>query len=414
LKRHDSRYAILAHTGPVISAADSAGEQVRPLADRRTRARRPRFAGPSDQALNWLAGWYAVALRLGGAVLFTAVAVLAATKHISGWWLGVPLTALCLWSALFAWRIRRSGLTTTVVLADAAVISALALAQQHLVPAVLIDDNTTWMLPLACTSVYILQLALQPWLGLSAAAIVVIAYGLGAGDVADGWLLAVETVVAAGLVAVIRGGARQADAIVAAALQTEQQIRAEEARRADEREQHRQLHDTVLSTLTMVAARAFAGPSPALTAQAARDLHVLHGLEGPPSVPGGLGTLTDLRPKLEQAAASTADLAVQLDLAPVTLPSSVADQLVACVGEALRNVERHAGTGQAEVTVTGGAGWAVIKIADRGRGFDPAATPPSRRGIRESITGRMQAAGGRAAIDSRPGWGTTVTVSWPA
>ncbi len=105
---------------------------------------------------------------------------------------------------------------------------------------------------------------------------------------------------------------------------------------------------------------------------------------------------------------------MRLKLAAVTLPSPVADQLAACVGEALRNVERHAGTGQAEVTVTGGVGWAVVKIIDRGRGFDPAATAPSRRGIRESIIGRMLAAGGRAAIASRPGAGTTVTVSWPA
>jgi signal transduction histidine kinase len=346
--------------------------------------------------------------------LFTAVAVLAVTKQISGWWLGALLTALCLWSAFFAWRVRRSGLTPTVVLADAAVISTLALAQQHLVPAELIKDSTTWMLPLACTSVYIMQLALRLWLGLLGAAIVVIAYGLGSGHPADAFLLVVETIVAAGLVAVIRGGARQADVIVAAGLETERQIRAEEARRADEREQHRQLHDTVLSTLTMVAAGAFAERSPALTAQAARDLRVLQGLAGAPAVPRGLAPLTDLGPKLEQAAASTDDLAVRLKLVPVTLPSPVADQLVACVGEALRNVERHAGTGQAEVTVTGGAGWAVVDITDRGRGFDPAVTPPSRRGIRESISGRMQAVGGRAAIASRPGAGTTVTVSWPA
>jgi signal transduction histidine kinase len=384
---------------------------------RRGRAHRLRSMGPSDQALHRLAGWYAIALRLGGAVLFTAVAVLAATRQISGWWLGVPLTALCLWSGFFAWRIRRSGLTSTVVLVDAAVISALALAQQHLVPAVLITDDTTWMLPLACTSVYILQITLRPWLGLTGAAMVVIAYGLGTGHLINGWLLVVETIVAAGLVAVIRGGARQADAVVAASLATERQIRVEEARRADEREQHRQLHDTVLSTLTMVAAGAFAEPSPALTAQATRDLRVLQRLAGAPAGSAGSdgsAPLTDLRPKLELAAASTDDLAVRLRLVPVTLPSPVADQLVACVGEALRNVERHAGTGQAEVTVTGGAGWAVVKITDHGRGFNPAATPPSRRGIRESITGRMLEAGGRAAIASRPGAGTTVTVSWPA
>jgi signal transduction histidine kinase len=415
LKRTVPVAVVLPHTGPVEPAADSVGGRIRPPAG--WRARRPRFEGPSDQALHRLAGWYAIGLRLGGAVLFTAVAVLAATKQISGWWLGAPLTALCLWSAFFAWRVWRSGLTPAVVLADAAVISALALAQQHLVPAVLILDSTTWMLPLACTSIYIQQLALRPPLALPGAAIVVIAYGLGSGHPADAWLLVVETIVVAGLVAVIRGGAGQADAIVGASLETDRQIRAEEARRADEQEQHRQLHDTVLSTLTMVAAGAFAEGSPALTTQAARDLRVLQGLAGAPAGPAGpagLAPLTDLTPKLERAAASTDDLAVRLKLVPVTLPSPVADQLVACVGEALRNVERHAGTGAAEVTVTGGEGWAVVKITDRGRGFDPAATPPSRRGIRESITGRMLAAGGRAVIASRPGAGTTVTVSWPA
>jgi signal transduction histidine kinase len=262
--------------------------------------------------------------------------------------------------------------------------------------------------------VYILQLALRPWLGLPAAAIVVVAYGLGAGHPADAWLLVVEAIVAAGLVAVVRGGARHADEIVAAGLETERQIRAEEARRADEREQHRQLHDTILSTLTMVAAGAFAEPSPALTAQAARDLRLLQGLAGAPAVANGRAPLTDLRPKLELAMASTEDLAVRLELAPVTVPSPVADQLVSCVGEALRNVRQHAGTGRAEVSVAGGAGWAVIKITDRGRGFNPNAIPASRRGIRESITGRMLAAGGQAAIASRPGAGTTVTVSWPA
>jgi signal transduction histidine kinase len=417
LKRHRTGGVVLSHTGPVGAAVDFVGEQIQPAVDQRGLARRRRFAGPSDQALNALAGWYAIALRLGGAIVFTAVAVLAATEQTSGWWLAGPLTALCVWSVFFTWRIRRFGLTPTLVLADAAVISALALAQQHMVPAALIEDGTTWMLPLAVTSVYIQQIALRPRLGLPGAAVVVIAYGLGAGDVTDGWLLAVEAIVVAGLMTVIRGGARQADAAVAASLATERQIRAEEARRADEREQHRQLHDTILSTLTMVAAGAFAGPSPALTAQAARDLRVLEELAGAPDAPdaaGGLTPLTDLTQKLERAAASTDELAVRLELFPVTLPAPVADQVVACVGEALRNVGRHAGTGEAEVTVTGGEGWAVVTITDHGRGFDPAATPPSRRGIRESITGRMLAAGGRAEITSRPGAGTTVTLSWPA
>ena len=408
---------VLPHTGPVDLAADSLREQIQPAASRRY-APRPQLAGPSDQALDRLAGWYAIALRLGGAVLFTAVAVLAAAQQISGWWLGALLTSLCLWSAVFTWRIRLSGLTATVVLADAAIIAALELAQRHLVPPALIEAKTTWMLPLACTSVYILQIALRPWFGVSAALVVVIAYGLGAGDITDGWLLLVETGVATGLVAVIRAGARQADAIVAAGLAAEREIRAEEARRADEREQHRQLHDTALSTLTMVASGAFAGPSAALTAQAARDLRVLQGLAaGVPAAAAPVGRaapLADLGPRLELAAAACSGLTVRLQMTTVAVPSAVADQLAASVGEALRNVERHAGTGQADVAVTGGDGWAVVRVSDCGRGFDAGAIPASRRGIRESITGRMLAAGGRAEVASRPGEGTTVTMSWPA
>ena len=103
----------------------------------------------------------------------------------------------------------------------------------------------------------------------------------------------------------------------------------------------------------MVAAGAFAEPSTALTVQAARDLRVLQGLAGaPPVLPGVLAPelpapLTDLGPKLERAVASTADLTVRLNLVPVTLPPPVADQLVASVGEALRNVDaaRRNGSG---------------------------------------------------------------------
>src|ERR1700759_5352605 len=117
---------LLPHTGPVEPAADSLAEHIQPPAARWLRAGRPAVAGPSDRALHWLAGWYAVALRLGGAALFTAVALLAAPRA-GAWWLGAPLTGLCLWSAYFYWQVRRSGLTPAVVLADAAVIAALAL-----------------------------------------------------------------------------------------------------------------------------------------------------------------------------------------------------------------------------------------------------------------------------------------------
>jgi hypothetical protein len=62
--------------------------------------------GPSGRALGRLTGWYAVALRLGSAVIYAVVGPLAATGGVSAWWLRAVLGTLCVWSAFFAWRVR--------------------------------------------------------------------------------------------------------------------------------------------------------------------------------------------------------------------------------------------------------------------------------------------------------------------
>ena len=50
----------------------------------------------------------------------------------------------------------------------------------------------------------------------------------------------------------------------------------------------------------------------------------------------------------------------------------------------------------------------TVFVRDRGEGFDPESIPEERRGVRESIVGRMQRHGGRAEIRSAPGTGTEV------
>ena len=52
-----------------------------------------------------------------------------------------------------------------------------------------------------------------------------------------------------------------------------------------------------------------------------------------------------------------------------------------------------------------------VFVRDRGDGFDPEAVPPERRGLRESIRGRMRRAGGTAVVRSDPGSGTEVELS---
>jgi signal transduction histidine kinase len=68
---------------------------------------------------------------------------------------------------------------------------------------------------------------------------------------------------------------------------------------------------------------------------------------------------------------------------------------------------------EAHVSVQGGPGWATVEVSDQGRGFDPGSVSPAPRGIRESISGRMIAAGGTGVVSSVPGHGTTVVLRWP-
>ena len=63
-------------------------------------------------------------------------------------------------------------------------------------------------------------------------------------------------------------------------------------------------------------------------------------------------------------------------------------------------------------TLHSGPDGVVVTISDDGRGFDPERVPPGRHGITGSIMTRMHDAGGTARIDTAPGTGTTVTLSW--
>jgi signal transduction histidine kinase len=364
----------------------------------------------SDLALNRLAGRYAIGLRAGSAAVYAVVGPLAATQGVSARWLALVIAVLAGWSAIFAWLVWRAGLSRSLAMADALVIALLVTAHRHVVPSGLISAGTTWMLSLASTSVFILQMALPPAASLPAAAALTAVYLTSAAHPTGGWILAVQAVITAGLMTLVRRAGRSAEAAISAGLLAGQQLRAAAARRAEEREAHRRLHDTVLSTLTMVASGAFTGPEPTLTAQAARDLRVLAGPGG--SGPGDGPDPPVLDERLRQVAADAAPLRVRLNLSAVTVPSAVVEPIAWSVAEALRNVIRHAGTGEAEVSVRSVDDGVLVEIADRGAGFEPGTQPRSRRGLRESIAGRMADAGGTAEVISGPGQGTRVVLRW--
>jgi len=85
------------------------------------------------------------------------------------------------------------------------------------------------------------------------------------------------------------------------------------------------------------------------------------------------------------------------------------------------NVAAHAGTGKAWVTVgvtppgdVAAQGRLQVTVRDAGAGFDPGSVDRARLGVRRSITERVEDWGGSASVQSAPGEGTVVRLSWPA
>jgi signal transduction histidine kinase len=64
------------------------------------------------------------------------------------------------------------------------------------------------------------------------------------------------------------------------------------------------------------------------------------------------------------------------------------------------NAAKFAGDGAVSVFAELSPEHIVVFVRDRGPGFDLAAVPDQRRGVRESIIGRMRRAGGRAVVRS--------------
>jgi hypothetical protein len=87
-----------------------------------------------------------------------------------------------------------------------------------------------------------------------------------------------------------------------------------------------------------------------------------------------------------------------------------AGAVVGAAREAMLNALKFAGTTPVSVYAELSAERVQVFVRDRGSGFDLAAVPQARRGVRESIVGRMQRAGGVATVRSLPDGGTEVEI----
>ena len=87
--------------------------------------------------------------------------------------------------------------------------------------------------------------------------------------------------------------------------------------------------------------------------------------------------------------------------------------VVLAAREAMANAARFSGADEISVYAEVDGDGISVFVRDRGTGFDRAAVPLERRGVSESIEGRMTRRGGTATISSTPGQGTEVELSLP-
>jgi signal transduction histidine kinase len=171
-----------------------------------------------------------------------------------------------------------------------------------------------------------------------------------------------------------------------------------------------QLHDSVLQTLALIQRVDDPRRAQSLARRQERELRGwLYGGEQPGQAATLANALRAAADDVEEHYGVAVDL-VQPSDGP--LDDDLA-ALAAAAREAMTNAGRHAGVEEISVLARVGEGEASVFVRDRGAGFDPDAVAEDRRGVRESIVGRMERAGGRATVVSAPGEGTEVELVLP-
>lgn len=197
--------------------------------------------------------------------------------------------------------------------------------------------------------------------------------------------------------------------------------RAGREREAERAEIAAHLHDSVLQTLALIQQRSEPGSDVARLARGQeRELREWLFRAADSLANGAESRSTIVEELTAHAAALEGDHAVKFEMVTVgastaaTAPGADAPEaIVAAAREAMLNAARHAGgtvTVYLEVTPTR----VTVDVTDRGSGVDLDALPDGRMGIKESILGRMDRAGGTARIVPGPGGtGTSVRLAIP-
>jgi phage shock protein PspC (stress-responsive transcriptional regulator) len=183
--------------------------------------------------------------------------------------------------------------------------------------------------------------------------------------------------------------------------------RSERIRSQERAEMAAHLHDSVLQTLALMQKRA---DDPrevaALARRQERELRSWLSGRGAAAQNGRqlLSALEAAADEIEHEHGVPIDVVAVGDAA-LGEPGEAA---VAAAREAMLNASKFGGGSPVDVYAEVSGGRVQIFVRDRGPGFDTSAIPDDRRGVRESIVGRMERHGGRASIRAAEGGGTEV------
>ncbi|MGH9294483.1 MAG: ATP-binding protein, partial [Acidimicrobiales bacterium] len=197
---------------------------------------------------------------------------------------------------------------------------------------------------------------------------------------------------------------------VARDLVVERQARARAEERAD---MAARVHDSVLQTLALIQRRADE-PADVLRLARAQERELRTWLfEG--QAPGG-GETTTLAAGVKGIQDEVeADHGIKVEA--VTVGDCELDEglrtLLAAGKEATVNAAKWSKAPSVSLFVELRDQAVLLFVRDRGVGFNPEKVSPDRRGLSESIRGRMGRAGGSAVIRSSPGEGTEVILELP-
>ncbi|MFD3488543.1 sensor histidine kinase, partial [Streptomyces sp. NPDC058665] len=378
------------------------------------------MAGPrsSEHLFDATVERYGLWLRSTVVFLCSALGIVAADAATN------PLALSLLLTALLACAVRLHGLRHPLPFAWRWALDALVVVLTGLSQPVLGGAGADVMVESIlgiCVITFQQEWAVRPMVGATLAALGAVACALG--DVLSSpghgpeLTALVKLLVVAGLsraaYLIVRTRARAADRSAAAWAASRREADVAAARRATEREYLATLHDTASATLLMVSqgdGRDWSWLSP----RAREDLEALSAM---PGFETGSVDLAELLRCVPGAREGEEQALVRLKTrieGPLTVPSGPGLAIFNGVREAVTNVARHAGVREAELRARAEQGGAVVELSDAGRGFDPGSVPARRRGISNSIVGRMHAVGGSATITSEPGGGTTVRWRWRA